>query len=451
MEITKYRFVHLSDIHFGQEQGGELVIQNDVREQLLRDCISQVDNSGPASGVLVTGDIAFSGERTEYEKSGEWLDRLADAAGCDRNAVRVVPGNHDVDLDRIGRAGQIVHEKLRTVQLSTLDNDLTAIAKDPEESNLLVSKLAAYREFAARYGCDFQSVEKPLWEKNYPLGMTYILRFVGLNSVQVSDKEDAPLRLVLGANQYVIGEEDNVEYIVMVHHPIHWFRDNDKAAAYLKRARVMIVGHKHQLDIHKMTDPQGLEQLVIYAGATNPPQGSDHYQYRYNWLDFALDSESDKRSLVVTVHPRVWDHDPPRFVPDQARLGGKVSADISLVCPNYKPVSEDQPTEALDATPVEGQTSLAQGDSQMTDNESLEFDRLRYFFWHYLDWRKRIRVLVDLDILPELIDKPIPQTMERLALDQAKRQGMLHELWEAVMKMVPEHERATNPFTPSRK
>lgn len=450
MEITTYRFVHLSDIHFGQEREGELVIHDDVREQLLRDCISQVDNFGPACGILVTGDIAFSGKRTEYEKSGEWLDRLADAAGCDRNAVSVVPGNHDVDLDRIGRAGQFVHEKLRTVQLSTLDNDLTAIANDPEESNLLVSKLAAYREFAARYVCDFQSVEKPLWEKKYQLGGAYILRFVGLNSVQVSDKEDAPLKLVLGANQYVIREEDNVEHIVMVHHPIHWFRDKEKAGRYLKRARVIIVGHEHQLDIHKMTDPQGLEWLVIYAGATNPPQGSDHYPYRYNWLDFALDSESDKKSLVVTVHPRVWDHDPPRFVPDQARLSGEVSTDFSLACPNYKPVLEHQTTEAVDAAPVEGQIPLAQGDSQMTD-ESFQFDRLRYFFWHYLDWRKRIRVLVELDILPEMIDKPVPQTMERLALDAARDQGKLHDLWSAVMEMVPEGKREANPFTANRR
>lgn len=213
---------------------------------------------------------------------------------------------------------------------------------------------------------------------------------------------------------------------------------------------MIIVGHEHQLDIHKITDPQGLEWLVIYAGATNPPQGSDHYPYRYNWLDFALDSESDKKSLVVTVHPRVWDHDPPRFVPDQARLSGEVSTDFSLACPNYKPVLEHQTTEAVDAAPVEGQIPLAQGDSQMTD-ESFQFDRLRYFFWHYLDWRKRIRVLVELDILPEMIDKPVPQTMERLALDAARDQGKLHDLWSAVMEMVPEGKREANPFTANRR
>jgi hypothetical protein len=58
--------------------------------------------------------------------------------------------------------------------------------------------------------------------------------------------------------------------------------------------------------------------------------------------------------------------------------------------------------------------------------------------------------LVELDILPEMIDKPVPQTMERLALDAARDQGKLHDLWAAVMEIVPEGKREANPFTANR-
>lgn len=80
-----------------------------------------------------------------------------------------------------------------------------------------------------------------------------------------------------------------------------------------------------------------------------------------------------------------------------------------------------------------------------TDNAG--FDRLRYLFWRYLDWRQRLKVLVDVDALPNTADQPVPQTLERVALDTAaKNTGKLHDLWEAIMPLVPEDKRGANPF-----
>lgn len=78
---------------------------------------------------------------------------------------------------------------------------------------------------------------------------------------------------------------------------------------------------------------------------------------------------------------------------------------------------------------------------------SAGFDRLRYLFWRYLDWRQRLKVLVDIDALPETADQPLPQTLERIALDKAaKNPAKLHDLWEAIMPIVPEEKRSTNPY-----
>ena len=77
------------------------------------------------------------------------------------------------------------------------------------------------------------------------------------------------------------------------------------------------------------------------------------------------------------------------------------------------------------------------------------FDRLRYLFWRYLDWRQRLNVLVAVDALPKTADQPLPQTMERVALETAaKNSGKLHQLWEAMMPLVPEEKRGKNPFQP---
>ncbi len=50
------RFLHLSDIHFGQEKDGTLIMHDFVRDELVKDVKKLADQRGPASRVIVTGD-----------------------------------------------------------------------------------------------------------------------------------------------------------------------------------------------------------------------------------------------------------------------------------------------------------------------------------------------------------------------------------------------------------
>lgn len=64
-----------------------------------------------------------------------------------------------------------------------------------------------------------------------------------------------------------------------------------------------------------------------------------------------------------------------------------------------------------------------------------DIQRLQYFFWSYIDeWQDRIRILVNLDLLPDTKNQPVPHTLERLALDRTGEK--LYALWEAVMPHV---------------
>jgi 3',5'-cyclic AMP phosphodiesterase CpdA len=79
-------FVHLSDIHFGQEKdGGTLKINEDAKERLIDDASAEVAKLGlKASGIILTGDIAYAGKPEQYEDAGQWLDRLTAKIGCGR-------------------------------------------------------------------------------------------------------------------------------------------------------------------------------------------------------------------------------------------------------------------------------------------------------------------------------------------------------------------------------
>ena len=135
--MENYRFVHLSDIHFGQEREGTLVLHEDVREELINSCRELRKKNGPAHGIIVTGDTAYAGKKAEYDKAYKWLDRLAEAVGCKNTSVFVIPGNHDVDLDKIDYNAKMLHEKIRDSSPAALQAHLEGLAQGKEENHPL--------------------------------------------------------------------------------------------------------------------------------------------------------------------------------------------------------------------------------------------------------------------------------------------------------------------------
>jgi hypothetical protein len=81
-------YVHLSDIHFGQERGGDRITHDDVKRELIVDANKQVAEhfGDPATGIIVTGDTAYGGKAEEYTEAGIWLDKLTSSVGCSRTA-----------------------------------------------------------------------------------------------------------------------------------------------------------------------------------------------------------------------------------------------------------------------------------------------------------------------------------------------------------------------------
>src|SRR5690242_13226534 len=122
-KLMPLRFIHLSDIHFGQERGELVYIHGDVRDQVLDDAQNVLEAlpDHKIDGVLVTGDLAFSGTLEEYTAAGEFLDRLTERVGCPRTAVRVIPGNHDIHRKSICRASEWMLSEIAAKGAEALD------------------------------------------------------------------------------------------------------------------------------------------------------------------------------------------------------------------------------------------------------------------------------------------------------------------------------------------
>src|SRR4051812_47098129 len=93
------KFLHLSDIHF--RKASDFDLDKDLRNEIEEDLKRIIPKTGHLDAILVGGDVAFSGKNEEYEVAYEWLRKVCGLIGCLEENVLTVPGNHDVERDKI--------------------------------------------------------------------------------------------------------------------------------------------------------------------------------------------------------------------------------------------------------------------------------------------------------------------------------------------------------------
>ncbi len=110
--MNKLTWLHISDLHFRAPQNDDFRI---MREALLRD----VDELAAKESlipdfIVITGDLAFAGQREEYDLVQEYFDMLLKTTGVSRDRLFVIPGNHDVDHSAITPGAASIVEALNT-------------------------------------------------------------------------------------------------------------------------------------------------------------------------------------------------------------------------------------------------------------------------------------------------------------------------------------------------
>lgn len=451
------RFLHFSDIHFGQGKPDGWEPHDDVRNEVLSD-LQRVQEEGVVAGkadlVLVTGDIAQKGLEEEFKQASDWLQRVREIACAESALIRTVPGNHDINLSRLDTIGQLAHNAIRAEP--DLEHTYNYLASaGAQAQNSLATKLDDYQSFAYAHGSDFPSFSQPFTITHLDLPGGRGLRLIGLCTVLVSDLKDAKGGMILGRHQYGISRDPRYEDIVMMHHPTEWLKDRYEAERYLRsRARILMTGHEHLPQITSVERDNDFQQIELGAGALNPPASEAGYGYSFNWIEIDWIADASDAVLSVTVYPRKWNPDITAFAADSARLSGKDRRTIKLSC-GPRPV---EPTPPLPSDPtVTAEEPLSVADAEIilalketdvvpdvANNE--DFERLRYLFWHHLSKQARIETLIQLGLLTDHARNRLPPAFERMAFEAAGDQGKLHDLWEKAMPQIPEADRTANPF-----
>lgn len=424
-------FVHLSDIHFGQERDERVHIHADVKKQLILDAAEVIRAlpGGVAHGILVSGDIAFSGLQAQYTDAGIWLDNLAQAVGCEIHRIQMVPGNHDVNRDKLsisaGHLLNVIRQGGATEYEKILTNGVDRAA--------LFARFEDFAQFCEGYDCPLDVEGRYSTNLLVELAPDRSIRFIRMNSslLCTGDENDKEPELMVGARQFTVERTAGEESIVLIHHPLNWFKDNKDAARYLQsRARMMISGHEHEPKVHIEPVEDGTDFMMLSAGATVPFKSDDRYTFTYNIIEFDWDSEQD--ALTVTVHPRAWNPLRTCFEADEKRLGGK-DPKFVLDSPNFRKAARAQqgtaPAEASTNEPiVEVVAALNTEGDPAVPPEDTGYRLVLLRFFRDLSEGERLTILVELGAIEAGSDERITQAVERRLLDWLVSAGRIGEV-----------------------
>ncbi|MDX2107104.1 MAG: tetratricopeptide repeat protein [Candidatus Melainabacteria bacterium] len=331
--LTKFRLIHISDIHVGQRDPGERDL--DIRKCISNDIAFVHEKLGSkTNSIAITGDITFSGTKIQYDEFEQWLSPIRKKLSIPENQIMTVPGNHDLDYKKIDDESKQIHTEIRSKPWD-LDTFLFKNKDQAIESHSLIKKFTDYIEFANKYSSGFTPVQTHWNSKEQTLlhqatGEQHKLIFHGLNTALLSipaTQEGDMNRLALGYRQSKLEPPDvDISRIALFHHPIMWLYDRPQIKEFLQnRARIWLHGHEHAHDISTVQTGSDREYLILAAGATNPPESEKFGSpFVYNWLDLFLEEHNEVLYLVIRSYPRIWNTRTTEFGPDRLAFSNLV-------------------------------------------------------------------------------------------------------------------------------
>lgn len=427
MTLRPLNLVHLSDLHFIVGDTGRAEREAHQRRRILED-LSQLAAGGlVVDAVLVTGDIAYSGQEEQYHLADEWLNQLANALKVKPSRVIVCPGNHDVDWSAIGDEHRKHRADLAVCAPNMLDAAVDGLLVG--ERPAVLDPLANYSRFAAGRQA---GLDRSLgWKTSLNFGDGYRLQIRGVMSVLNSCDGDRAGTMVVHSNQIRVSREPGVANLLMIHHGTWFWRVPDPDPAECGQ-HIVLSGHTH------LPKVRHVENCVeVTAGAVHPDQTIDRPDSTYNVLHLSI-SESEGSSvsvpLSVHVHQRsctaTSDHyasaGDRRIVVQILRAAAAMDGGTDADSPKEPDVDAD-PTTSVSAEPEErAPLDDDSGGSDVRRDVALEFEQL--------GTGDRLRVIADLQLGIAGAASMRPEHLIRAVSEAVADRGLAVQFFEAAAR-----------------
>lgn len=286
------RWLHITDLHAGHA--------NESQQTALASLVEAIEaySDKPYDLVLVTGDLAYSGEKSQYDALQiQVIDRLRALPICQNSQIISIPGNHDLVCDSCSYPP--IWKDLGPSRQKTFFHT--------DESGRLTRSLRAqafqqYSEFTKR--ARIESVD-PTTQPAAVINITIRGRTITLISAvtaffsdkEVSDYQRAPAP-VHPIRTILQGLPPETQSIILGHHQMEWFTPETERHLYsllVEKNALYLHGHEHL--IAARFGARGLISLGFGAAYTAPNDSAPRPYYRNS---FAICELTD--SLHVAIY-----------------------------------------------------------------------------------------------------------------------------------------------------
>lgn len=246
------RILHLSDLHFGIEKSKNKAIEDiDSRDNYMEELLDQVREIAEEKQikyVFITGDIAYTAKKQEYEKASKWIRALINVCNIPASSVFICPGNHDVDR------GELFDKEVPNSQKKA--NELLTTKYFSQISK----RFEQYIEFCKELGVSSYKIGD---DENYLVGAVTRedINVVCINTAWFAKSDEYEKNMWVGANFLERIKRDklfanDLPTITIMHHPDNSWHEEERSNydnntnVYLeicKISNIVLYGHTHEV------------------------------------------------------------------------------------------------------------------------------------------------------------------------------------------------------------
>ena len=298
MDVNIITWLHLSDLHFRDTEATSLD-RNVILAALLEDLrgLKKRHDLSP-DFILISGDIAYSGIREEYEIAEMFFDNLLEVTKLSKERLLVVPGNHDINSSLVSQGAKAIISSLSSRIM------MEGALIDAQDRSLILRKFNGYSNFIKDYFNDaiIFTDDQYFWVRTLNLSGHNVV-VLGLNSAwTASGGVDERGKLGLSERQVrralEQGNDEGIK-IALLHHPFDWLYEFDWNLCeplLMDNCDFILSGHLHKTSLSFKETPDA-RAMNIAAGAC---YASRDYHNSYNMV--RLDLERRKGNIFL----RTW-------------------------------------------------------------------------------------------------------------------------------------------------
>ena len=296
--------LHLSDIHIRSKSDPIL-----SRAQEIASCTFSSLQDASHLFVVISGDIAFSGEENQYDLAIKLFLQIRAVIEKEANipvSFIAVPGNHDCNFGMDTNARRLLVNAINDKSDIEIDDSIITSCTDIQQSF-----------FKFRNDLEEQSnIEDDLLWRNTTFeveGRTVSFECLNVSWVSKLHEESGSLHFPI--ERYNDKSECAADLCVLVmHHPLNWFSQSNYRLFrefVRKKANVIITGHEHYGNVGIIHDSESKKSAYVEGCALQNESGLLDSSFNLILIDlergqFSSTKYAWDRSLYLPTEEGSW-------------------------------------------------------------------------------------------------------------------------------------------------